>query len=155
MNQLKGDKKNVVVRTPQNKRVGEVNSGLISRRLEILILEGLGVSRVDIAKQLSQKYKCSQRSVYNDFETKTAWQPELQGATKANEAILKIINRYEQIYSQASKRAISSPNPFVQLAALNLMCKVNSNFSEVAAAPEILARIKALEDKIAKGDFSQ
>jgi type I restriction enzyme R subunit len=40
----------------------------VSRRLELLKLEGLGFSRAEIVKELSVKCACSCRTVYNDFE---------------------------------------------------------------------------------------
>jgi hypothetical protein len=122
----------------------------IKRRLELLKLEGLGINRVEIVNQLSQKYLCSQRTIYNDFETREAWQPCLQGAKRTEQTLLKVSNRFEEIYSQAAKRVMSSTDPYVQLAALNLMAKANAHLSDSAIAPEILARISALEDKIGK-----
>ena len=123
-----------------------------TRRSEMLTLEGLGISKADIVKQLSLKYQCSKRSIYNDFETRSIWQPDLQGVKKAEETSLKSLNRLEQIYHQAAKRAISSPNPMVQISALNLMLKSTLAAGEMSIARDILARIKALEEKTAKGD---
>ena len=40
---------------------------VVSRRLELLKLEGLGFSQAEIVKGLSQKCACSRRTVYNDF----------------------------------------------------------------------------------------
>jgi len=67
--------------------------------------------------------------------------------------MLKILNRYEQIYRQVSLRVLSSPNPLAQLGALNMMLKVNSLMFETAVLPELLARLKVLEDKAKKGVF--
>jgi hypothetical protein len=50
----------------------------VSRRLELLKLEGLGFSQVEIVKELSVKCACSKRAVYNDFETRMDWQPVVQ-----------------------------------------------------------------------------
>lgn len=122
----------------------------IKRRLELLKLEGLGCNQVNIVNQLSQKYHCTQRTIYNDFETRERWQPSLQGATKTEHILLKVRNRFEEIFSQAAKRAMSSTDPYIQLSALNLMIKANSHLSDSAIAPEILHRISALEDKIGK-----
>ena len=49
----------------------------VSRRLELLKLEGLGFSQPEIVKELSQKFGCSGRTVYRDFECRDRWQPEL------------------------------------------------------------------------------
>ena len=83
---------------------------VINRRLEVLKLEGLGFSQAEIVKELSQKAACTERTIYYDFETRATWQPILQSVIKPEDVLLKVINRYEQIYRQASMRLLSSPN---------------------------------------------
>lgn len=46
---------------------------VVSRRLELLKLEGLGFSQAEIVNELSQKLSCSKRVVYKDFETRQCW----------------------------------------------------------------------------------
>ena len=75
---------------------------VVSRRLELLKLEGLGFSQAEIVNELSQKSSCTKRAVYKDFETRERWQPVLQSVVESNAVLLKAINRYEQIYRQAS-----------------------------------------------------
>jgi hypothetical protein len=123
------------------------------RRLELLKLEGLGLSQAEIVKQLSEKNGCAQRTLYNDFETRANWQPYLQSITKPDDVLFKITNRYEQIYRQASLRLLSSSNPIVQLGALNTMLKVNSMMYETLVLPDLVSRLRALEKKAAKGVF--
>ncbi len=126
---------------------------VVNRRLELLKLEGLGLSQPEIVKQLSQKSSCSERTIYNDFECRQTWQPLLQGTTSPTDVLLKVINRYEEIYRQASRRAFSASNELAQLGALNIMLKANSLMFQTAALPELITRIKALEDKTKKGVF--
>jgi hypothetical protein len=68
----------------------------------LLKLEGLGFSQAEIVNELSQKNACSKRGVYKDFETRESWQPVLQCVVKPEAVLLKVVNRYEQIYRQAS-----------------------------------------------------
>jgi hypothetical protein len=126
---------------------------VVSRRLELLKLEGLGLTQVEIVKQLSQKAACAERTLYNDFETRSSWQPILQSVIKPEHVLLKITNRYEQIYRQASLRVLSSPNPLAQLGALNTMAKVNSLMFETLVLPDLLYRLRVLEQKAARGVF--
>ena len=49
----------------------------VSRRLELLKLEGLGFSQAEVVKELSLKLGCSGRTVYGDFELRRAGQPRL------------------------------------------------------------------------------
>jgi hypothetical protein len=128
---------------------------VVGRRLELLKLEGLGFSRAEIVKELCVKASCSKRTVYNDFETRASWQPALLSVGNPKEIALKIMNRYEQIYRQASRRLFTSANEFVQICALNVMVKVNSLVLEGLVLPEVIGRLKALERKTAKGVFVQ
>ena len=119
----------------------------------MLKLEGLGFSQAEIVKELSQKNACSKRTIYNDFEARACWQPILQGDVKPHEVLLKVINRYEQIYRQASLRFITTSNELARMAALNIMLKTNSLMCETAVLPEVLGRLRELEDKAKKGVF--
>ena len=124
-----------------------------SRRLELLKLEGLGFSQAEIVKELSVKCACSERTVYSDFETRASWQPTLQSVVNSEGVLFKVVNRYEQIYRQASMRLLTSSNELAQLGALNAMLKANSLLFETAVLPEMLSRLKILEDKAKRGVF--
>jgi hypothetical protein len=121
--------------------------------LELLKLEGLGFSRAEIVKELSAKCACSGRTVYNDFETREGWQPIVQSVVSARDVLLKVVNRYEQIYRQASVRLLTFTEETSQLGALNTMLKANAMLFESAVLPGVLCRLKALEDKAERGVF--
>jgi hypothetical protein len=125
----------------------------VDRRLELLKLEGLGFSQAEVVNELSQKLSCSKRVLYKDFETRDSWQPVLQSAVKPDWLLLKVLNRYEQIYRQASLRFITTSNELARMAALNIMLKANSLMCETAVLPEVLGRLRELEDKAKKGVF--
>ena len=125
----------------------------VSRRLELLKLEGLGFSQAEIVKELSQKLECSRRTVYNDFESRGSWQPVLQSVVDHERVLLKVVNRYEQIYRQASVRLFRVSNELAQLGALNIMLKANAMLFETAVLPEVLSRLKMLEEKARRGVF--
>jgi hypothetical protein len=125
----------------------------VARRLELLKLEGLGFSKAEVVNELSQKLACSKRVLYKDFESREFWQPVLQGAVKPDGVLLKVMNRYEQIYRQASLRFITTSNELARMAALNIMLKANSLMCETAVLPEVLGRLRDLEDKAKRGVF--
>ncbi len=125
----------------------------VLRRLELLKLEGLGFSKAEIVNELSQKMSCTKRAVYKDFETRDSWQPTLQSVVEPQAVLMKVINRYEQIYRQASLRFLTSSNELAKMAALNTMLKANSLMAETAVLPELMSKLKALEEKAAKGVF--
>ena len=109
------------------------SSRICQRRLEELRLEGLGLSFIEIVVQVSEKFGCGSRIIYNDFQTRSSWQPTLQGVNKYQDWVLKKLNRDEQIYRQASRILHSESNPLVQLGALNTMLKANCSMREIAA----------------------
>lgn len=127
--------------------------GTVERRLELLKMEGLGFSQAEIVKELSQKHECSDRTVYYDFECRKDWQPILQQLTGHETILMKIINRYEQIYRQASVKLLTATQEIVQIGALNVMLKVNEKVCEAAVLPEVLSRLRELEEKAKKGVF--
>ena len=125
----------------------------VARRLELLKLEGLGFSQAEVVNELSQKLACSKRVLYKDFESREVWQPVLQSVVKPDKVLLKVLNRYEQIYRQASLRFITTSNELARMAALNIMLKANSLMCETAVLPEVLGRLRDLEDKAKRGVF--
>ena len=80
----------------------------------------------------------SYRTIYNDFEALATWQPILQGDVKSNEVLLKVVNRYKQIYRQASLRLMTVQNEPAQLGALNTMLKANCLLFETAVLSELI-----------------
>ena len=126
---------------------------MVSRRLELLKLEGLGFSQAEIVKGLSVKCACSKRTVYGDFRCRAAWQPVLQSVLGHESLLLKVVNRYEQIYRQTSVRLLTFSEEACQLGALNIMLKANAMLFETAVLPELVNRLKALEDKAKTGVF--
>jgi len=125
----------------------------VKRRLELLKLEGLGFSPPEIVTELSQKYQCSGRTVYRDFESRGQWQPELQNVKNHTQILMRTVNRYEQIYREASVRLLTGAQELTQLGALNIMLKANSKIYETAVLPDILNRLKELEEKAGRGVF--
>ena len=119
----------------------------------MLKLEGLGFSQAEIVKELSVKLGCSGRTVYSDFERRESWQPVVQSVADAGKLLFKVINRYEQIYRQASVRLLTFTEEAAQLGALNVMLKANSALFETAVLPEVLGRLKTLEDRAKRGVF--
>ena len=125
----------------------------VERRLQLLKLEGLGFSKSEIVKELSRNFHCSERTVYHDFESRERWQPELQHIQNNSSILLKVVNRYEQIYRQASIKLLTGSQGAIQLGALNVMLKANRLVFESAVLPEILHRLKTLEEKAQRGVF--
>lgn len=125
----------------------------VERRLELLKLEGLGFSQPEIVTQLRQKHQCSSRTVYRDFECRDRWQPELQHVKNHTQVLMKVVNRYEQIYRQASIKLLTGAQEATQLGALNIMLKANRLVFETAVLPELLHRLKTLEEKAQRGVF--
>jgi transcriptional antiterminator len=125
----------------------------VSRRLELLKLEGMGFNRSEIVKQLSEKYRCSERTLYYDFESREDWQTALQELDDSQAILLKTVNRFEQIYRLASVRLLTGAQESSQLGALNIMLKANSKILEVAVLPELFSRLENLEKRAKRGVF--
>lgn len=126
---------------------------MVERRLELLKLEGLVFSQPEIVKELSKNFHCSELAVYHDFEGRERWQPEPQHVENHARILMKIVNRYEQIYRQASIKLLTGAQEATQLGALNVMWKANRLVFETAVLPKLLHRLKTLEEKAQRGVF--
>ena len=97
---------------------------VLERRLELLKLEGNGLSSPEMVKDLSIKYRVSERSIYYDLETKTLWQPVFQ---ETKNAYLKMINRHEQLYRKAMLIYVQAKSTRERIFAIHLMRAINKD----------------------------
>lgn len=93
-------------------------------------------------KELSQIGTCSKRPVYNDFETRENWRPIVQSGTDAQRLLFKVVNRYKQIYRQASVWLLTISNELAQLGTLSVILKANTALFETAVLTDVLGRLK-------------
>ena len=100
----------------------------LERRLDLLKLEGNGLLPAEIVKELSVKYHVSERTVYYDFQKRDKWQPAVEEVEKA---LLRIINRHEQLYRKASLGYIKAEDTKSKLFALNLMRTLNKDIFDI------------------------
>jgi len=95
----------------------------LERRLELLNMEGNGKSPPEIVKELSKLFQCTERTVQYDLAKRGIWQPRIQ---QLKTALLRIINRYEQIYRKASFQYLKAKNDVkASLLALRIMRDIN------------------------------
>jgi transcriptional antiterminator len=118
------------------------------RRLELLKLEGQGFSKTEIVTEISAKYQVSTRTVYKDFTSRESWQPY---TTK--EAALTILNRYEQIYRDASLNSLTAESESNRIGWKKLMLDANTKLAEHFVIPSILNQLKDLEKRAEHGVF--
>ena len=120
----------------------------VERRLELLKMEGIGVSQPEIVKELSQKYQVSPRAIHYDFEHRAQWQPCLLQLKDKNRIAQKIINRYEQIYQRAAFKHVTSQNENVQVGALKVMLEATGKLAEAMLLPEIERDLDEIKQKL-------
>jgi FlaA1/EpsC-like NDP-sugar epimerase len=123
---------------------------VVERRLELLKLEGLGLSQSEIVKQVSEKFQVSARSVYRDFQLRSQWQPALLQLKDRDRVLQKIVNRYEQVYERAAFKHVTSPNEAVQVGALKIMLEATAKLAETLVLPEIMGKLDELEEHARK-----
>jgi hypothetical protein len=100
----------------------------LERRLELLKLEGNGLSPIEIVQDLSVKFGCVRGTIYNDFATKPHWQPLIM---EVKQALHTIVNRHEQLYRKASLAYMKAENNPQKIAAINLMKTINLDAFEM------------------------
>ena len=77
----------------------------------------------------------------------------MQSVENHSQILMRTVNRYEQIYREASVKLLTGTQELTQLGALNIMLKVNGKIYETAVLPDLLSRLKELEEKAKKGVF--
>jgi hypothetical protein len=118
------------------------------RRLEVLKLEGLGFSQPEIVKEISTKYACSPRTVYHDFETRETWQP-----FTTKETALIILNRFTQIYRDASFQRLKAEGDSNRIGWTKIMLDANKALAEHFVIPSLLRQLEDLEKRAKQGIF--
>ena len=98
---------------------------VLERRVELLRMEGSGFSTNEIVNYLSEKYHVCERQVYYDYERRKTWQTLIQQLADPDKFLLKIINRYEQIYQKASLLQLQADNDNAKIGALRTMLEAN------------------------------
>jgi len=63
------------------------------------------------------------------------------------------VNLYEQIYKKTAYKYLSSGNESVQLGSLRIMLEVAKQLHEILVLPELMERLRNLEEKAGKGVF--
>ena len=103
---------------------------VIERRLDFLNKEAEGFSLCEIVKELSKKYKKTERTLYYDASTRETWQPLYTQLFELDKARLIVMNRFNYIYREASfnyRQGDSSQKP----TYLKLMLDVTKNHIEL------------------------
>lgn len=114
----------------------------------MLNLEGKGFSRPEIVKEISRKYQCTERTVYYDFETRSKWQQY-----NCEDAVLKVLNRFEYLYRTASLNMMMAKHGNIKVAWVRIMLDANKQLADKFVIPEMLKRVKDLEEKTREGVF--
>ena len=105
-----------------------LNANTLERRLELLKDEGNGLNRRETVKDLTAKFGCVEATIYNDFNTRSVWQPLVQ---EIKASLFKIQNRHEQLYRKASFMYAQARSDRAKIAALNLMRQINIELAQL------------------------
>lgn len=121
---------------------------VLERRLELLTMEGNGFSQSEIVKHLSVKYQCTERTLQYDFSKKPEWQPHIQ-QLKEEQVLMKVLNRYDQVYRKAAFSALQAQAWQEKHSALRLMNDSNRKFYETALPDRanLQGEMKLTQDK--------
>ena len=95
-----------------------------ARRVKLLQLEGNGLLKPEIVKELVAEFNVSDVTCYNDFNTKSTWQPKIIGM---QDALHKGLNRLEQLYRKASLTYLQAETVTQKQSAINLMRTITND----------------------------
>ena len=116
------------------------------RRIDLLKLEGDGFSKPEIVKQLVSEYNVTKQMVYYDFRQRSKWQPALIDFD-GKQLILKIKNRYEQIYRKAAYILLIAKSNSEKLAALRTMLDATKALYDATPSKEYDKQLKDIKHR--------
>jgi len=109
-----------------------------ARRLKLLQLEGNGLLKQEIVKELTAEYDVCRATIYNDFNTRRFWQ---QVYDERKEALLKIINRHEQSYRKASLSYLQANNNREKQQAIYLLKQINKELLDIMVTTGLIQKV--------------
>lgn len=109
----------------------------LERRLELLRLEGNGLTRRELVEELSTRFECSKDAIWYDIRNKATWQPAI---TEVKQALLTIINRHEQLYRKASLAYMQAHDNKEKMLAVNLMKSINAEAFDMLQTSGIIKK---------------
>ena len=128
---------------------------LAERRQELLSMEGKGFTMSETVRHLSEKYKCTARNVYRDFELRGEWQPTLAQINDAATALLKCRNRYDAIYREASFLRLQTTNENAQVGCFRVMLDATKAQEASIVLSDVEQRVSALEGNASKANAGE
>jgi len=98
-------------------------------RLNILKCEGMGFSKAETVKVLTEKYGCSRQNVYYHYKTRDKWQGDFLNFKDGNALQHTIISRLNYIYREASFKYLHADNSSAEGCFLGKMLEATEKLS--------------------------
>jgi hypothetical protein len=108
-------------------------------REKILKCEGIGFSRPETVKMVSEQCKVSPRNVYYHLSKRAKWQRDFLNYEEAKELHRIIVSRLNHIYREASFQYLHADNSSAKCGLLHVMLDATMKLAElctITATPE-------------------
>ena len=103
-----------------------------------------------IIGQLALNYGVSERCLWSDWERRGTWIPELLGLEKYAGFVDVAESKLNTVQKFAWRISLKSDNPNASVGALKVVLKSLKIQSRLNVSKDILARLKCIEEELAK-----
>lgn len=118
---------------------------IIERRLRMLDMLTSCTPLNTIVTDISREFRCSRRTVYNDYETRSTWMADILDLDNNPHFLGDIVNRHRTLIWNAVNLYTTSQNDSVRIAALKMARNLNLDLFKMIVPSDIEKRLTELE----------
>ena len=118
---------------------------ILERRLRMLDMLTSCTPLNTIVTVISREFRCSRRTVYNDYETRSTWMADTLQLDNDPHFFADILNRHRTLIRNAMNLYSTSQNDSVRIAALKLSRNLNLDLFKMIIPSHIEKRLTELE----------
>ena len=103
----------------------------------------VGISLVEVVKELATEYQVSQRALYHDWMIRKKWLKTLLEIGDPETFFLDLVSSHREIYRWASLEYLKGDNSNARIGALRLLRDLNKDFHEMIVPRHIIRTTKS------------
>ena len=124
-----------------------MRSNLYERRRKMLKKRGVGLSLVEVVKELSVEYDVSPRTLYYDWRNRKGWMETVLEIEDPEAFFLDLVASHRELRKFAILEYLKGDNSSARIGALRLLRDLNKDFHEMIVTQNLFTRVSKLEGK--------
>jgi len=108
---------------------------------------GVGLSLVEVVKELSVEYDVSPRTLYYDWRNRKGWMETVLEIEDPEAFFLDLVASHRELRKFAILEYLKGDNSSARIGALRLLRDLNKDFHEMIVTQNLFTRVSKLEGK--------